>query len=197
LQNLHLAALGGGNDISCRDCSALAEIPEYLPVCNVDSHFDVRQEDIHHSGTAFRKLLDENRIILERLYEMAGKDHVNSLEYRHFLDETGAHVYPLEELRSLGINKAFKHIMKSNNAKQIFWCFDLDSVQAQNAPGVSAGYSIGLTAEEICYIARIAGSCSRSQILELAELNPKCDIYERTAKLASMMILYYLDASAS
>jgi formiminoglutamase len=192
-----MVILGGGNDISYPDCSALAKSSDDLLVFNIDSHFDVRQEDIRHSGTPYRQLLDGNQIQPERLYEMAGKDIVNSPEYRRFLDETGVHVYPLEELRTEGINAVFKDILESNEAKNIFWGFDLDSVQAQDAPGVSAGYPIGLTAEEICYIAKIAGGDRRSRILELTELNPKYDIHDRTAKLASMIILYYLDASAS
>ncbi|HDS00764.1 MAG TPA: arginase [candidate division Zixibacteria bacterium] len=192
-----LVILGGGNDISYPDCSALAEISNDLLVFNIDSHFDVREENIRHSGTPYRQLLDEKQILPERLYEMAGKEIVNSPEYRRYLDETGAHVYPLEELRSKGMKETFRNILNENKSEHIFWGFDLDSVQAQDAPGVSAGYPIGLTAEEICYIAKIAGSDRRSQILELTELNPKYDIHERTAKLASMMILYYLDASAS
>ncbi|NIS17399.1 MAG: formimidoylglutamase [candidate division Zixibacteria bacterium] len=192
-----LIILGGGNDISYPDGSALAKQSNDLLVFNVDSHFDVRKENIRHSGTPYRQLLDEKQVRPDRLYEMAGKDIVNSPEYRRYLNETGAHVYPLEELRTEGIDKIFKEILNSSESEHIFWGFDLDVVQAQDAPGVSAGYPIGLTAEEICYIAKIAGNDKRSRILELTELNPKYDIHERTAKLASMMILYYLDASAS
>jgi formiminoglutamase len=192
-----LIILGGGNDISYPDCGALAKHSNDLLVFNIDSHFDVREGNIRHSGTPYRQLLDEKLIQPKCLYEMAGKDIVNSPEYRRFLNETGAHVHPLEELRTEGLDKTYKEILKASNCGHIFWGFDLDIVQAQDAPGVSAGYPIGLTAEEICYIAKIAGNDARSYILELTELNPKYDIHERTAKLASMIILYYLEASAS
>lgn len=187
-------SLGGGNDISYPDCSALSRIADKLLVFNIDSHFDVRADRPRNSGTPYRQVLEEERIQPRQLYQIANKPFANSPEYQQYLERVGANIYPLESLRRQGVKTVIQKILDENSADAIFWGFDLDAVQTTDAPGVSATYPVGLTAEEICRIAQLAGADRRSRVSEISEMNPLYDIDGRTAKLAAMMILYFLSS---
>ncbi len=76
--------------------------------------------------------------------------------------------------------------------KAIFWGFDLDSVRASDAPGVSAPSPVGLTAEQICRIGTIAGRDARTRVIEFSEVNPTLDIDGRTSRLAALILMYTL-----
>jgi formiminoglutamase len=189
----YLIILGGGNDISFPDCAALSEWADgRLTAFNVDSHYDVRSSPEPHSGSSYRQLLEEGYLRPSQLYQMAAKPLTNSPEHEKYLNEKGVAVYPLESLRDEGIKEVFERILESQKADAIFWGFDIDAVRTQDAPGASATYPVGLTAEEICKISKIAGADERSRILEITEVNPRHDLDQRTARLAAMIALYYI-----
>jgi formiminoglutamase len=163
---------------------------------NIDSHFDVRDDTPRNSGTPYRQLLEEGYIDPTKFFEIAGKQIANSPAYRRYLDEKQVSIYSLDDVRKHGIASLFKEILTENIADSIFWGFDLDVVRSNDAPGVSAGYPIGLTAEEICRIAQIAGNDERTRIFEISEVNPDYDIDNQTGKLAAIMIMYFLGSVA-
>jgi formiminoglutamase len=187
-----LIVLGGGNDLSYPDCAGLAALyPDPLAL-NIDAHFDVRADDPRNSGTPYRQLLEENLLLAERFYEMGSQPQANSQVYKNYLAEKGVRVHDLESLRRAGISTMFRAILNESDSEAIFWGFDMDSVRASDAPGVSAPSPIGLTGEEFCKIAAIAGEDSRSKILEITEVNPRYDIDARTSRLAAIAIWHFL-----
>ncbi|NIS37830.1 arginase [Candidatus Saccharibacteria bacterium] len=187
-----LMVIGGGNDLSYPDCAGLSKAHKNLLAFNIDSHFDVREAELPNSGTPYRQLLEQEIIQADRFYEMANKPFCNSPVYERYLNETGVHIFRLEAMRERGINQLFKKILAEDNSEAIFWGLDIDSVRTADAPGVSATYPIGLTADEICRIARIAGADERSKILELSEVNPEYDRDGQTARLAAIIIFNFM-----
>lgn len=185
--------LGGGNDISYPDCKALATNSKSVLAINVDSHFDVRDNTPRNSGTPYRQLLEEKLIKPNNFFELANQPFANSETYRDYLKKKKVSVFTLEQLRKKGISKTIKTILKQNRSSSIFWGLDIDSVRSSDAPGASASYPTGLSAEEILEIAKVAGSDKRSRIIELTEINPKYDIDNRTCRLAALMILSFLN----
>jgi formimidoylglutamase len=188
----YAVVLGGGNDISYPDVRALNRSSSSILVFNVDSHLDVRTAERPNSGTPYRQLLEEGIMIPENFYEMAYKPLSNPSFYEQDLKSMGAHIFPLGLLREKGIEKTFHRILRAADAESIFWGFDMDVVRANDAPGVSAPYPTGLTAEEVCSVARTAGGDRRSRVLEISEVNPLYDIDDRTSRLAAMIILNFL-----
>jgi formiminoglutamase len=186
--------LGGGNDISYPDARALAEVAAELLAFNIDSHFDVRADEPRNSGTPYRQLMEGGFLPPENFYELGVKEAVNAPAYRDYVEQKGVHVFTLEDLRRRDGEMLVSTILKERDADAIFWGFDLDAVRTVDAPGVSATYPIGLTAEEICALARLAGGDPRSRILEISEVNPQFDVDRRTCRLAAMMIIYFLGA---
>jgi formimidoylglutamase len=192
---LRVVVLGGGNDISLPDVSALAAAcsGEVLAF-NVDSHFDVRESARSHSGTPYRELLDNGTLAPDRLYQMGHTPGANSPVYVRYLEQCGVPFLSLDQIRRLGTEEAFRSILRKRDAEAVFWGFDMDAVRSADAPGVSAGYPVGFTAEEICRIAREAGLEPRTRVIEITECNPEQDVDDRTSMLAAMMVVSFLEA---
>jgi formiminoglutamase len=70
----------------------------------------------------------------------------------------------------------------------------MDAVKSSEAPGVSAPYPIGLTAEEFCQIAYLAGMDPRTRIIEISEVNPDFDDQNgSTCRLAALLVMFFLN----
>ena len=190
--NKRLIVIGGGNDISYPDCLGLSRVCKNILALNIDSHFDVRENKVRNSGTPYRQLLEENIIRPENFFELAIQPFANSEINWKYLESKGVSIHTLEQLQKQGIEKTVRSILDKNKSVAIFWGIDMDSVCSADAPGVSASYPTGLTAEEILSIATIAGQDSRSKILEISEVNPTYDIENKTARLAAQIVICYL-----
>lgn len=186
-----IISLGGGNDVSYPDCSGLAQAVESVLAINLDAHFDVRADAIRNSGTPYRQLLEEGFVKGKNFYEVANQAMVNSKSYQEYLLSKNAHIIDLPTLQYRGVNNVFVDIL-ANDAESIFWGLDMDVVNVASAPGVSAINTLGLTAQEFCQIASIAGADSRSRIFEITEVNPTYDIDSRTSRLAATAIHHFL-----
>jgi len=189
-----LIILGGGNDISYPDGAALSETVDVVLGFNIDSHYDVRTASRCNSGTPYRQLFDENCFRGKQFWHLAAKPECNSAEHLAFLKNSGATTYDLHELRRQGLDNVITRALSTKEPQAIFWGVDLDAVRSADAPGVSAHYPIGLTAEEICRVAEYAGADPRSRILEVSELNPRYDLDNRTALLAAMLVWRFVAA---
>jgi formiminoglutamase len=187
-----IIVVGGGNDISYPDICALASVHKNLFAINIDSHFDVRRNEIRNSGTPYRQLLDENIITGDNFIETAQKQETVPLSNIQFLASKNVRIVWLEELKQQGAFAFFTQVIKTTKAHAIFWGIDMDAVRSAEAPGVSAPFPVGLTADEICEIGTLAGSDPRSKVLELTEVNPEYDVDNRTSRLAALVILKFL-----
>jgi formiminoglutamase len=187
-----LVVLGGGNDLSYPDCSALAQTAGGVLAFNIDAHLDVRDNAVRNSGTAYRMLLEEGWLKPEQFYELAYQPFAVAASHLQYVLDKGANAASLEELRQVGVIPAIQQILIESTAEAIFWGLDMDAVCAADAPGVSAPNPIGLTGGEFCRIAALAGGDSRSRIFEITEVNPEFDLQNRTAHLAAVAIFHFL-----
>lgn len=190
--NKKVMSLGGGNDISYPDCRALTEIvgAQNLLAFNIDQHFDVRVEKPRNSGTPYRQLLDENWILPKNFYEIGWQEQSNSPIYFKYLNALGAQLLDLGKFQNPQylFDGGFSKVLfasQSTAISSIFWGLDVDSVRAADAPGTSAPSPLGLTAEEFCFVAQLAGSDKRTKIIEFTEVNPNFDIDNRTTRLVA------------
>ncbi len=182
-----LMVLGGGNDISYADGSAMAKVfgNENWSAFNIDAHFDVREDSPRNSGTPYRQLLEEKYILPENFHEIGYQPQANSPIYFDYLKNSGATTISLEEIqKNIFLEKTICSLLTADCL--LFWGFDADSVRASDAPGVSAPSPIGLTAEEFINLAGFAGSLEKTKIIEFTEVNPNFDVDNRTAKLVAI-----------
>jgi formiminoglutamase len=188
--------LGGGNDISYPDCAALSRSAGDVLAFNVDAHFDVRPDVPRNSGTPYRQLLDEGLLKGARFFELGSQAFCTAAEHAQYLSDKRATVIPLDALRARGAARVVRRALReAQDAKAVFWGFDLDVVNASEAPGVSAPNPLGLAGAELCELAALAGAEPRTRIVEFSEVNPAFDLDGRTARLAAAAIWHFLAAS--
>jgi formiminoglutamase len=188
-RGLKVVVLGGGNDISYPDCSALAAERTSVLAFNIDRHLDVRADAVRNSGTPYRQLLQEGWLEPGSFHEVGINSFANSLAYRRFVEELGAGVHYLAELRERGAGATVQAIVAASSAESIFFGFDMDVVAAAEAPGVSDPSPMGLTAKEVCEIADVAARDPRTRVVEISEVNPVYDRDGITAKLAANLVM--------
>jgi formiminoglutamase len=190
-----IISLGGGNDVSYPDCSALAQVAGDVLAFNIDAHLDVRENPIRNSGTPYRMLLEEGFVNPRHFYEMAYQPFAVSQRHLRYLAEIGAHSRSLADMRHTSFLKdGVKPILSQHQVAAIFWGIDMDSVHVNEAPGVSAPNPLGMTGDELCALTTLAAHDPRTRILEFTEVNPTYDIDNRTCRLAAVAIWHFLEA---
>lgn len=189
-----LISIGGGNDLAYPDAAGLAGAAGRVLALNIDAHYDVRADLVRNSGTPYRQLLEEGHLAPERLVQLGSQPFANSPAYTRYLHERGVRVYPLSEVRARGA--ALLGEILQTEADAVFWGIDMDVVRAADAPGVSAPNPLGMSSEEICQIANIAGAHPRTRLIEITEVNPTFDIDQRTCRLAAAVIWHAMAAAA-
>ena len=195
----YLIVLGGGNDISYPDCSGLALAQGEVIACNIDAHFDVRADQPRNSGTPYRQLIEEGFIQPDQFYEIGYQPFSNSPMYEGYLQGKGAHLLSREILRKVGAAESVHRVLGGlpEGRFGLFWGFDMDVVRAADAPGVSAPNPTGLSGDELCEIAALAGAHPHTRLVEISEVNPGFDVDLRTCRLAGVTIWHYLSAIGS
>lgn len=192
-----LIVLGGGNDIAYPDCAGLAEVVSPVLAFNIDAHFDVRADSERNSGTPYRQLLEAGVLAPDQFYELGSQLFANAPTYQQYLHTRGVPMIDLHSLRAAGIAATLRAILAQHKAPAIFWGLDMDVVCATDAPGVSAPNPLGMSGEEFCRVATIAGADPRTRLIEISEVNPDYDIDGRTCRLAAVAIWHALAAFAA
>jgi len=182
-------SLGGGNDVAYPDCKAAALEFGRVLAFNIDAHLDVRADSQANSGTPYRQLVEEKLLMPELFHEIGIQPLLNSSRYLDYVAKKGISVRTLAEIQELGVDEVLRGPLSASQGKAVFWGFDLDSVRAADAPGVSAPSPAGLSSEEICRIGAIAARDPRTRLIEISEVNPTYDIDGRTAKLAALILM--------
>ncbi len=189
-----LIVLGGGNDISYPDGCAMAEVfgPEWWIGVNIDSHLDVRIAEQRNSGTPYRQLLEEGRLLPNYFYEVGYQTHFASPVYYEYIRTLGVNRISLEMLRSrseadLELKESIKQkFIGHSSSLSTFFGFDLDAVRSADAPGTSAPSPLGLRAGEFIQLVKYAASLANTKIIEFSEVNPNYDADNRTTKLVAI-----------
>lgn len=115
-----IIVLGGGNDISYPDCKALCATISLPLVFNIDRHLDVRVDTPRNSGTPYRQLLEEGAILPPMFHEVGTNSYASSPTYLKYVQDVGAHIHYLGDLRAIGVGSAVQSIVSSNSAGGIF-----------------------------------------------------------------------------
>lgn len=189
-----IIVLGGGNDISYADGRAMAEVfgPEWWIGVSIDAHLDVRIAKECNSGTQYRQLLEEKRLLPGYFYEVAYQSHFASPIYYNYIRELGVNRISLELLRShADVDVELKDQIRQkfigqSSSLNTFFGFDMDAVRSADAPGTSAPSPLGLRAGEFITLVKYAASLANTKIIEFTEVNPKYDDDNRTAKLVAI-----------
>ena len=122
-------------------------------------------------------------------HEFGTNSFANSPRYLEYVQNIGANIHYLGDLREVGVGKTLQSVIGSTDADGIFFGFDLDVVRSMEAPGVSDPGPMGMSAREVCEIADVAASDPRTRIIEITEVCPELDRDRITSKLAANIIV--------
>lgn len=167
--------IGGGHDLTLPFVRAVAERTGVMHGIYLDAHLDVRRED--GSGMPFRRLIegcDASGL------DVIGLDpNVNAREHVEWFRDHGGRI---DALTAQG----------AWPGGPLFMSIDMDSIDASQAPGVSARNPSGLSAQAASSWALAAGRNERVRCFDIMELCPPNDESGRTARLAAHLFLSFL-----
>jgi formiminoglutamase len=188
--------LGGGHEIAWASFCGLIEAAAVKPkgrlgILNLDAHFDLRKADVPTSGTSFRQALERAQSL----------DY--NVEYRVIgISEPSNTAALFDVAQKLGVTwRSDDHMALSDLSLRLgeleswFASLDclylticLDVLPASVAPGVSAPAARGVALEVIEPIVAAAAKSGKLRIADVAELCPRLDIDDRTARTAARLI---------
>lgn len=187
-----VVVLGGGNDISYADVRALSETYGEISAINIDAHLDMRIADEMTSGTPYMRLIEEGFLEPPHFHEFGIRSESNAAYYIKTAQDMGVNVHYLQKILADGAAPAFKKILENLEDQPLFLGLDMDSIQASDAPGVSASSPIGFSGREILQIIKLVKENENLKVFEITEMNPLFDLDGRTAKLAAQFVYEFL-----
>ncbi len=196
-------ALGGGHDVTYPLVKGFAKPFEEIGLINIDAHFDVREKKNgqHHSGSSFRLLLEEGIVKGQKFAEIGMQSFAVSQAHFDWLLQNGSRILTFEDATTAHLPNAFEEcefaITHGDPEFPTYLSFDMDSVRASDAPGVSAPMPTGFLAEEAYELSVAAGLSKNVKMLDLVEVSPPHDVDGRTARLAARMIAGFLAGVAN
>lgn len=169
-------AIGGGHDLTFPFVRAVANKFGLMQGVYFDPHLDVRETD--GSGMPFRKLIETGAADSLRIH---GFDPMsNSSDHVAWFQSHGGHI----DHDSLPSDPWTK--------QPTFVSLDLDVIDASHAPGVSAMNPCGWNPSQTSKWINAAGSNPHVKCFDIMELSPPNDHLNRTARLATRMLLTFL-----
>ncbi|WP_422081894.1 formimidoylglutamase [Ulvibacterium sp.] len=187
--------LGGGHDLAYGHYQGIKKYlngGRSIGIVNFDAHFDLRNNtDGNNSGTPFYQIAQDckadgtsfNYLCLgirkdandTVLFQTADKLGVGYIENERFNLQHGKAVE--QELRTF-ISKV----------DCLYATIDLDGFSSAYAPGVSAASPMGFLPDIVLACLKVILQSQKLISMDVAEMNPKYDIDNRTAKLAASLI---------
>lgn len=169
-------AIGGGHDLTYPLVRAVAAKYPRLAGLYFDAHLDVRETA--GSGMPFRKLVEDCGVSALHLHGF--RPLVNTAGHLAWFKANGGMLYPDHA----------KVVLP--RGKHLFVSFDLDVLDAAQAPGVSAMNPSGWSVSRAETWVRACGSDQRVHCFDLMEFNPRFDPDGRTARIAAHLFLTFL-----
>lgn len=185
-------AIGGGHDIAYANFNGIKKAlkntsEKRIAIINFDAHFDLRPvENQPNSGTPFHQILSENKNVnylaigiqqqanTKELFEISEKHNVSYISN-----------FDCEKFSKKSKNKLKQFI---ENVDYIYITIDLDGFSSAYAPGVSAPSALGFSPHFIFAVLTFLLKTKKVISVDIAELNPKYDIDNSTAKLAAKLL---------
>lgn len=188
--------LGGGHELAWGHYLGIARVHPQLDlgIISFDSHFDMRPllpEKKGTSGTEFLQIAEAHRQAKRRFdYNCVGIQHAGNIRQ---LFETAkmynTKVILADELHQGLVEKCvdfIDRVIDQNTLVYMSLCLDVFS--AACAPGVSNTQPLGLMPWHVIPFIRQLSSSGKVVSYDIAELCPRYDIDQRTAKLAATLI---------
>lgn len=198
-ENVFCVVLGGGHDMAYGHYKGLKQYlgPEsVLGIINFDAHFDLRSnQNGNNSGTPFYQIGVECRtkkIPFPYLCLGIRKD-ANDRSLYDTTSVLGVNYLEIERFQTSQldlVNREIEYFVKGLDA--VYVTIDLDGFSSAFAPGVSAPSPLGFNPEIVIECLKTIIHSKKLVGLDIAEMNPKFDIDQQTARLAAGLMHFVL-----
>lgn len=188
--------IGGGHELAWGHYQGIARSypDKNLGIINFDSHFDLRSLSLNnegHSGTSFLQIAEAHRLAKRRFdYNCVGVQHAANI--RQLFDTAKkykTHVIWADELHQGLVEKTVDFIDRVIDQNEIVYVsLCLDVFASPYAPGVSETQPLGLHPWHIIPLIRQLAASGKVISYDIAEMSPRYDIDQSTAKLAAAII---------
>jgi len=197
--NHKLIGIGGGHDIAYAHGKGIFSYFSTQPnlskvgIINLDAHFDLRKPmESTNSGTPFYQLAQAQPDNFHYL-AVGIQKYGNTQRLFTTAKELGATYILRDDLQS-DLQSSLDQIRAFiNKLDHIYLTIDLDGIDSSICPGVSAPATNGMTIAEIQAIIETILTSNKLLSMDLAELNPRYDVDNRTAKVAAYLIHWIIE----
>ncbi|WKB82359.1 formimidoylglutamase [Cellulophaga lytica] len=191
--------LGGGHDIAYGHYNGILNAVEKhktIGIINFDAHFDLRANtNGNNSGTPFYQIAKDckaNHTTFNYLC-LGIRDDANDASLFKTAKELGVTVIKNEEFNLHQSKKIQKQISSFiNSVDVVYTTIDLDGFSSAYAAGVSAASPMGFSPDIALQCLKTIIKSGKLISLDIAEMNPKYDIDNQTAKLAASLVHYFI-----
>lgn len=186
--NIIPVLIGGSHDLAYAQYRAYQGMDMQVTVVNVDSSFDLEEEDKSGMNKAHIQ-----RLLLHDPNYLFNYSH---LGFQSFL-VTQKEIDTLEKLK-------FDFIRIGDLKKNLENCeplirfadmvsMDMSSVRLSDSPGCFHAHPFGLSGEEACQISWYAGMSDKVTSFGIYEYNPDLDIRMQSARVTATMLWYFIE----
>jgi formiminoglutamase len=184
--------LGGGHDYGFPSAAGFLDFcakenPNIKPiVINFDAHLDVRPSDNgFNSGTPFYRLLNEFGDKID-FYEVGIQSQCNSIYHLDWAKKQGAKVFFYDQLDE------FSKVIEEKKDQPLFISMDIDVFCSAEAPGCSQSWPLGLGSRDFFAVYKKILKLHDVRALGLYEVSPRWDESHKTAKLAALILYFFM-----
>lgn len=185
--------LGGDHSIAIGTVSGVARHYDNLGVIWFDAHGDSNTPDTTPSGNIHGMSL---AVLLgygdERLTRISAKVNLENVVIigarsldtgeQQFIKEKGIKVYTMHEIDRLGMCRVIEESLQYlSHCDGIHLSLDLDGLDPSDAPGVGTQVEGGITYREGHLAMEMLAESKKIVSLEIVEVNPILDVYNKTA----------------
>lgn len=198
--------LGGDHCVAAGSIPAAAEELGEIGVIWIDAHGDFNNDKSTPSGNMHGMPLSavcgcgpeamvsfsKARIRPKHVAQVGARD-LDAAE-RQRLRENGVSVFSISDIDKLGMAEVMRRAIAvaGGGTRGIHLSFDVDAITPEAAPGVGTPVHSGLTVREAFLAAEMLAESGRVVSLDMVEVNPMLDAFNKTGALACELILSVL-----
>ena len=185
----HLATTHGDNQSSPR-----------IGIVNLDAHFDLRLEEYGNSGTPFRQIAERCAQRFSPFnYCCLGVSRFSNTESLFERASQLGTTWRLDEDMSIAMLDESVAVLNCFLATidVVYLTICLDVLPAATAPGVSAPAARGVALEVVEALIDLVTASRKLRVADIAEMNPRFDIDQRTARVAARLAARIAEAMST
>ena len=203
-KNIFPIVLGGGHDIAFANYLGISNYlknkkQNKIGIINFDAHFDLRpyKENGINSGTMFRQISENCKLKNKEFsyYCVGIQTYANTKRLFHVAKELNVKYELAKDVNQENITKIKINLDSFIKEKDyIYLTICVDVFSSSYAPGVSSPQPFGLLPEVTLQLIKHIAESKKMISFDIAEISPRFDEDNRTAKLGAIIIYSVINA---